>query len=437
MASEGKTRARTSRSRWMTGRRGSGCKKDDPEVADALALGQELLRAGLVDLMMKQAPQRQRDRGDLPQARRCAACARGRAERGRARKSRSTSPVQRRHVEAFTQGHHHRRHRRPARRGPVRAFAEKAAPWLGPRAPPPLRPTTRRRTAAVAFQRKVLSIPETRRRVSWRRARRREVLHDGDARPAPCRAVRAARPHPLHPADRTRVPRTSRACAWTCTAASTGARLRFNGQEGLFRFPNGATMEINQLADATDYAKYQGARFTPPADRRGGPVRDARPAGQAALEPARAARTAAALRARGESRRRRAPMDRSRDTCSGLRRGCRSTSRSRQRQFVYAPSMFLDNPFIDQRRLSPPAGSLLPHRPRAAARVARGRLGGRARCVFRRGLVEDRNAIDPWPGDPRHAARRAAGTAYIAHDFGISAPSVTYFCVESPRCRRA
>src|SRR5882672_8136088 len=41
-----------------------------------------------------------------------------------------------------------------------------------------------------------------------------------------------------------------------------GTALRFNAQEGLFRFPNGATVEINQLESASDYQKFQGRSFT-------------------------------------------------------------------------------------------------------------------------------------------------------------------------------
>ena len=41
-----------------------------------------------------------------------------------------------------------------------------------------------------------------------------------------------------------------------------GRALRFNAQEGLFRFPNGGTLEVNQLEGPQDYAKYQGRSFT-------------------------------------------------------------------------------------------------------------------------------------------------------------------------------
>src|SRR5258706_14260991 len=41
-----------------------------------------------------------------------------------------------------------------------------------------------------------------------------------------------------------------------------GTALRFNWQEGLFRFPNGGTLEVNQLESASDYQKFQGRSYT-------------------------------------------------------------------------------------------------------------------------------------------------------------------------------
>ena len=41
-----------------------------------------------------------------------------------------------------------------------------------------------------------------------------------------------------------------------------GRSLRFNDQEGIFRFPNGGTLEVNQLEGPGGYAKYQGRSFT-------------------------------------------------------------------------------------------------------------------------------------------------------------------------------
>src|SRR5690349_17276088 len=41
-----------------------------------------------------------------------------------------------------------------------------------------------------------------------------------------------------------------------------GMALRYNAQEGLFRFPSGGTLEVNQLEGEGDYAKFQGRSFT-------------------------------------------------------------------------------------------------------------------------------------------------------------------------------
>src|SRR5687767_14836257 len=40
-----------------------------------------------------------------------------------------------------------------------------------------------------------------------------------------------------------------------------GPALGFNAKEGLFRFPNGGTLEINQLDGVADYQKFQGRSF--------------------------------------------------------------------------------------------------------------------------------------------------------------------------------
>src|SRR5206468_1487064 len=40
-----------------------------------------------------------------------------------------------------------------------------------------------------------------------------------------------------------------------------GRGFRYNSQEGLGRFPNGATLEINQLETPGEYAKFHGRSF--------------------------------------------------------------------------------------------------------------------------------------------------------------------------------
>ncbi len=66
----------------------------------------------------------------------------------------------------------------------------------------------------------------------------------------------------LHPPDRTKAAPTSRGSASTCSAASTAARCASTRRRACSGFPNGGTLEVNQLEGAEDYAKYQGRSFT-------------------------------------------------------------------------------------------------------------------------------------------------------------------------------
>ena len=45
-------------------------------------------------------------------------------------------------------------------------------------------------------------------------------------------------------------------------------------------------------------------------------------------------------------------------------------------------------------------------------------------------LDEARNAVPTWPAIPKTTA--SAWETYLAHDFGSSAPSVTYLVAKSP-----
>ena len=49
------------------------------------------------------------------------------------------------------------------------------------------------------------------------------------------------------------------------TKSAYGRALRVNLQEGTFRFPNGATLEINQLETPGDYSKFHALTGWEPA----------------------------------------------------------------------------------------------------------------------------------------------------------------------------
>ena len=105
------------------------------------------------------------------------------------------------------------------------------------------------------------------------------------------------------------------------------------------------------------------------------------------------------------------------------------------RTFVYCPSTFMDNDHIDQgeyrRNLEascPYDDALLKAWTDGDWAVARG-------AFFAQCLDEKRNCIEPWEELPtlfwgRHRKERW-GDAYLAHDYGVTAPSVTLLMVES------
>jgi Phage terminase large subunit len=208
-----------------------------------------------------------------------------------------------------------------------------------------------------------------------------------------------------------------------------GKGLRFNGQENLFRTPSGGSLELNQIETEADFSKFQGRSIsTLLVDECGEfPV------------PTLIDRLRSNLRA---------PVGVPLRTvlCAnpgGPGHGWLSSryifraapwtpfvEEKSQRQFLLAPSTFADNEFIDTdaylRQLEAATAS---DRELAKAwilgdwAIARG-------AFFASVLDESRNAVDPWPAIPEYYGE--PWETFLAHDFGSSAPSVTYVVVKSP-----
>jgi hypothetical protein len=207
-----------------------------------------------------------------------------------------------------------------------------------------------------------------------------------------------------------------------------GTAARYNAAEHVWRFPNGAYLELGQLESHGDYAKYQGRSFTlllvdeagqfPTPDlldllrsnlrARGVPVRmvlAANPGGPGHHWIAK------------------------RYVFTGKPWEPFTESKSR-RQWVHAPSTFLDNPFIDREAYRDQLGSSCPSDPELLRAWLEGDWGVVRGAYFASVLDETRNAVDPWAEIPKHNGEK--WTAYLAHDFGSSAPSVTYVVAKSP-----
>ena len=208
-----------------------------------------------------------------------------------------------------------------------------------------------------------------------------------------------------------------------------GRALRFNAQEGVFRFPNGATLEINQIEGPADYAKYQGRSFglllideagqfaTPDLlDRlrsnlrgpKGMPIRCVM-----AANPGDVGHQWIAKRYVFQS----APWVPFYEGQS-------------KRTWVCAPSTFLDNPFIDQAAYRRQLEASCPSDPELLRAWLDGDWAIARGAYFAVVLDEKRSAVDPWPTLPKY--RGAPWDAYLAHDFGSSAPSCTYVVAKSP-----
>src|SRR5690606_37285666 len=97
-----------------------------------------------------------------------------------------------------------------------------------------------------------------------------------------------------------------------------------------------------------------------------------------------------------------------------------------KRRWVYAPSTFAGNTFIDREQYRDQLESSCPDDPELLRAWTDGDWAVNRGAYFAGCLDEDRNAIDPWEFIPE-----GWGT-YLAHDFGSSAPSVTYIVAKSP-----
>lgn len=208
-----------------------------------------------------------------------------------------------------------------------------------------------------------------------------------------------------------------------------GPAARYNGTEHVWKMPNGGYMELGQLESLGDYAKYQGRSFTMLMVDEAGqfhtpdlldilrsnlrgpkdvPIRmvvAANPGGPGHHWLAkRYVFTGAPWRAFLEPK--------------------------SKRQWVYAPSTFTENQFIDRDQYKDQLESSCPHDPELLRAWVYGDWAVNRGAYFASVLEESRNAIEPWTEVPESYGQR--WETYLAHDFGSSAPSATYIFCKSP-----
>lgn len=212
-----------------------------------------------------------------------------------------------------------------------------------------------------------------------------------------------------------------------------GRAASYNAGSHLWRFPGGGTLQLDQIEGVADFTKYQGKSFTLIAVDEAGQYPDPAP-----LDLLRSCLRAAA------------PMQPRMVLAAnpgGAGHGWLSrrhvfaaapwqpySEENTGRQFINCPSLFSDNVHLDRpgyaRQLQAACATdpeLLKAWRDGDWTVARG-------AYFSAVLDQGRVLLEPWKPDalPRRTRDREGWDFYLAHDFGVSAPSVTYVCAESP-----
>jgi hypothetical protein len=204
-----------------------------------------------------------------------------------------------------------------------------------------------------------------------------------------------------------------------------GTAARYNSAEHIWRLPNGGYLELGQLETHADYAKYQGRSFTLLLVDEAGQYPD-----PALLDILRSnlrgpkdmpIRAIIAANPGGVGHHwlakryvfRAAPWTAFDEDKS-------------KRKFVYAPSTFAGNQFIDRKQYDEQLVSSCPGDPELLRSWREGDWSVARGAYFASVLDEVRNAVDPWDKIPK------GWRTFLAHDFGSSAPSVTYIVAKAP-----
>ena len=207
-----------------------------------------------------------------------------------------------------------------------------------------------------------------------------------------------------------------------------GPAARYNAQEHIWTFPNGAYMELGQLESQADYVKYQGRSFTLLIVDEAGQYAD-----PSLLDMMRSnmrgakdvpVRMIVAANPGGAGHHWLAK----RYVFAGSAPWEVFHESRSKRRWVYAPSTFSGNDLIDREQYRQQLESSCPDDPELLRAWTDGDWAISRGAYFASVLEESRNAVDPWSELPTEPGWET----YLAHDFGSSAPSVTFLIARSP-----
>ena len=204
-----------------------------------------------------------------------------------------------------------------------------------------------------------------------------------------------------------------------------GTTARYNGTEHIWKLPNGGYIELGQLETHGDYAKYQGRSFTLLLIDEAGQYAqpDLLDILRSNLRGPKEIPIRVVMAANPGGPGHHWIAKRYVFQAGPWKPFLESKSK---RTWIYAPSTFDQNQFSDRDQYRDQLESACPSDPELLRAWLYGDWAVNRGAYFASVLDEHRNAVDPWTAMPEH------WDTWLAHDFGSSAPSVTYIMAMSP-----
>lgn len=210
-----------------------------------------------------------------------------------------------------------------------------------------------------------------------------------------------------------------------------GTTARYNGTDHVWRFPGGAYFEMGQLESQADYTKYQGRSFTLLIVSEAGlyPTLNLLDLMRSNLRGPKdiPLRMILAANPGGPSH-----YEIAKRYVFKAKPWLPFVEETSKREWIHCPSTFLDNPFIDHDAYRAQLESSAPSDPELLRAWLEGDWAVARGAYFASVLDEKRNAVGPFTEGVLPMYYGKAWNNWLAHDFGSTAPSVTYLMTESP-----
>lgn len=223
-----------------------------------------------------------------------------------------------------------------------------------------------------------------------------------------------------------------------------GSALKYDGHKHRFTLPGGGTISLNQLEREADFAKFQGASFThiavDEAAQYASPVLVDRLRSSLRGPVGVPLRFIVLANPGGVGHHWMAKRHALEKNWTPY------TEEATGAEFVTLNGTYRDNPFIDREKYRKNLLAACATDPELAKAWLNGDWTVSRGAYFANVIDEHRNMIEPWMSLPNNDSLPPPGTygyryvsqhsdlweIYLAHDFGVSAPSITFLIAHSP-----